>query len=376
MSVAASKAGQPPSTLTIEGLTISASSAKVAAGAAAPGPLELNLGVDKVSGSGTGSGRKSTARVTLTNLADGRGVVTAERAVVNADVDVEAFPTPIVDNLANQNGLLTELLGPTVTLVAKARNVSKGGGGAGATGGDLNVEATSQRATAKVKGDVRGGQFVQTGPLSVELREIRNELVKALGGSLAIIDSLEKVPPDEPAAIVTEGLTIPLDQDMRKLGGKVSVSMGVARFKTSGFTRFIRGLGGKDSGTIGRKIQPFVVNIDKGVATYDRFRLPVGEFAIETTGKVDLVQRQIDLITYAPLGALTDEALGLFKTGLPAQLGVFNEATKFPFRTRGSLDDPKTVPDVELFAKDLVGNVLKEPGKILEGIGDLIKPKK
>jgi hypothetical protein len=372
------QAGQPPTKLAIEGLSVSVASAKAAAGAAGPNPLELNLNVDRIGGVGATTGKRSTASVQVANLADARGVVNADAAVVNADIDIESFPTPIVDKLANQGGVLTELLGPTVTLKAQGRNVSRGGGAAGgaaAAAGNLTVQATSQRATAEVKGDVKGGRFVQTGPVKVVIREIRNELVKALAGSVPIIETLEKTPPDEPATIETSGLTVPLDNDLRKLNGRVAVDMGIARFTTNSLLGdLIKGLGGRESGSIGKKVEPFVVNIKDGVATYERFRLPVGEFFIETRGTVDLVTRQMDVVTYAPIGALTDKAIG--KLGAPIT-GRLNEVLQVPFTTKGSMDDPQRLyPDVGLFLKEAGQSIIKDPGKIIgDVIGDVFKPK-
>lgn len=372
--VASSQAGQPATKLAIEGLNVSVSSAKAAAGAAGPSPLELSLNIDRVGGVGAKSGKRSTAKVQLANLADSRGVVNSDAAVINADVDIESFPTPIVDKLANQGGVLTELLGPTVTLVAQGRNVSKGGGAAAASG-NLSVQATSQRATAEIKGDVKGGRFVQSGPVKVTIREIRNELVKALAGSVPIIETLEKTPPDEPATIETTALMVPLDNDLRKLNGRVAVDMGIARFTTNSVLGdLIKGLGGRQSGSIGKKVEPFVVNIKDGVATYERFRLPVGEFFLETRGTVDLVSRQMDIVTYAPIGALTDKAIG--KLGAPIT-GRLNELLQVPFTTKGSMDDPQRVyPDVGLFLKEAGQNIIKDPGKIIgDVIGDVFKPK-
>jgi len=385
MNLAPSQPGQAATKLTLEGVRINATSPRAAAGATGAGPIEVNMNIERVGGAGAQAGKRSTARVEIANLADARGVIAADKSVINADVDIAAFPTPIVDNLAQQKGLLTELLGPTVTLQARARNVSKGGGGRStrngqpaaspAAAGDLTVEANSQRATAKIKGDVKDGRFVQTGPVTVEVREIRNQLVQVLAGSIPIIETLEKTPPDEPATLGGEGLIVPLDNNLRNLNGKLTVDMGIARFTTNSLLgELIKGLGGRESGTVGKKIEKFVVNIKDGVATYDRFRLPVGEFFLETRGTIDLVQRKIDVVTYAPIGALTDKAIGKLGSGITNRL---NEVLQVPFTTKGSMDNPdRLYPDVGLFFKEAGENLLKEPGKIIDSvIGDLLKPK-
>ena len=294
-------------------------------------PIEANLNIGKVTGGGAASaeGKGSTAKVKISNLADAAGTIDTKCAVVNADIAIAAFPTPIVDNLAKQKGLLTEVLGPTVTLQATVRNLSqasdaKGAADGAGAAGALDVTATSQRATAKLKGDVKGGVFVQSGPVDIQVREIRSQLVKQLAGGLPLVESLEKTAQDTPAQVTTEGLRVPLDNDLTKLFGKVTVNPGVARFTTSNIMgQIIKSVGGKEGGAIGRKIEPFVVNIDKGVAKYDRFKLPFGEFNLETRGEVDLVQRKIDVVTYVAVlraergGAREDQAGSGRKSGHP-----------------------------------------------------------
>ena len=46
--------------------------------------------------------------------------------VLNLDADFSAFPTPIIDQLAKQKGVLTELLGSTIDMQVTGRNLSGG----------------------------------------------------------------------------------------------------------------------------------------------------------------------------------------------------------------------------------------------------------
>jgi hypothetical protein len=110
------------------------------------------------------------------------------------------------------------------------------------------------------------------------------------------------------------------------------------------------------------------VTVENGVATYPKWRLPLGEFTVESEGTVDLVNRQIDVITWIPLGALTDKAAGMFNTGIGGALGKagLDRVSTLPFRTRGSLDNPETNADLELFAKQTIKNV--NPGNLIDGI--------
>ncbi len=367
-------AGKPPTSLSLNDVNITATSALAAAGADKPNPIAIEVAFADAGGGGGGNGgggggsagKLNTAKVRIANPGDANGVVNSANFRFNGDVDVSAFPSAIVDDLANQGGLLAELLGPTVSLQATARNLSMNGDDAT---GKLTADITSPRATAKLQGRLRKGEFVQNGPVSIELREIRTQLVQELAGGLPLVQSLEKTDKDKPALITAEKLTLPIDNDLAKLNGKVTIDLGVARFTTNNLIgKIVKGLGGRSAGTLGRKIEPFVVNMDHGVVKYDRFSLPVGEFSLDTRGEVDLVKRTINVVTYVPLFALTDEAAGLFNTGLAGKIGILDRTTMVPITTKGSIDNPQTAPDIGLFMKETGENIFKAPGNLLDKI--------
>jgi len=82
-------------------------------------------------------------------------------------------------------------------------------------------------------------------------------------------------------------------------------------------------------------------------------------------------------VTYVPIGAVSDKAMAGLKmgSGLNQLLGGAAEAlTEVPFRTTGSMDNPKTAVDPELMAKNAVKGL--NPEKLLkDGLQDLLKPK-
>lgn len=366
LGVPATEAGKPPTTLGLSDLTLTTTSALAGAGADKPNPIAIELAFDQTGGPGAAAGKRSTAKVRVANFADATGVVREENFRFNGDVDVLSFPSAVVDTLVNQGGLLAEALGPTVSIQASARNLSINGDDAT---GKLTVDATSPRATAKLQGRLKNGRFVQNGPVSIVLREINSRLVAELSGGLPLVQSLEKTPQDKPATITAEGLTVPIDNDLAKLNGTVTIDLGVARFTTSNLIgKIVKGLGGRSEGSIGRKIEPFVIHMDHGVVKYDRFTLPVGEFGLDTRGEVDLVKRTINVVTYVPLFALTDEAAGVLNTGLAGKIGILDRSTMVPITTKGSLDGPQTNIDIGLFMKETGENILKTPGNLLDKI--------
>ncbi|MBX3359088.1 MAG: hypothetical protein KF745_11765 [Phycisphaeraceae bacterium] len=345
--------------------------------AAKPGILSADLRIKSVLDAATGEGSQPSALTcSLANYADARGVLTPDAATIDARGDVRKFPSPLLDALAHQGGLLTAALGPVVSLTLQADKASK-------TGGVIKATATSERATVTLGGSITDATFVQQQPVELKLSEITEALTRELAGSLPVIGTLQKSKEDAPAVIRTEGLTVPLDKDLSKLNGVISVDPGTASFATSGaFQRILKFVGQKQAGVIGQRLNPFVVRAQQGNLNYDRFQIPLGEYTVETTGQVNLVNRTINIVTYAPFFALTDEAAGAFNTNIAGTLGkiipgnAIDRLTMIPIRTSGSLDNPKTEVDVKQFFEESGKNLLSAPGNLLEGIGNLIDPKK
>ncbi|HVU65305.1 MAG TPA: hypothetical protein VHC70_15090 [Phycisphaerales bacterium] len=377
---AGGSAGAAPTAIMLSGISAGVKYQPPAQGNAF-GEVRADVGIDKVAG-GTGeAAKKSTATVRLANLADAKGVLTTKSAVVNLDADLASFPTPIVDSLANQKGMLSELLGPTIDVQANVVNVSLAATDVRAAAGSVRVKATSPRASANINGDVRGGEFVQNGVVNARLLQITPQLVTKLGGdAIPMVASVEKTLQDEPGTFDASGLTVPLDSDMTKLNGDMTIDPGVVRFTTKSiWGTLIEGFGGKGKGSLGDRLQPVKVHADKGVLTYQQFKLPVGSFTLETRGTVDLVRKQMDVVTYAPIGSLTSKAVGDLNTGIAGKLGLFDKSTMVPITTKGPLGQTKTEIDFGLFAKEQADKLLKNPGKILgDVLGDVLnkgKPK-
>ncbi len=92
------------------------------------------------------------------------------------------------------------------------------------------------------------------------------------------------------------------------------------------------------------------------------------------------MKQDLDVVTYVPFGALTDEAAGKFNTGLGGKLagltgGVLEKSTMMPFRTRGTFEKHDTKPDLELFVKEAGKSIIDTPKNLGEGLKDLFKKK-
>lgn len=335
-----------------------------------PGTLGFSLTLDDAGG-GMVDGKPAVSFAGgVYGVADGAGVLTTDAAKITASGTAKKIRTAIVDAVGRQNGVVEEALGPTADLEIKAQGLSK-------EAGKLDIVAISPRAESRISGVIDGGAFRIAQPAQgkpaqlVTIKEATSKLGGMLVKGLPVVGSFEKKPEDGPATINAYNLVVPIDGDMSKLNGNIVVDMGSARFATSAaFKTILKLARQQEAGMIGQRLQPFEIVFKDGVGTYDKVMLPLGEFRLGTGGSFDLVNRQIDVVTYIPLGAITDEAAGLFNTGAGKLIGgaipLVEQATMMPFRTSGSFDNPRTRPDAELFAKEFIGTI--RPDKIIKDI--------
>lgn len=359
----------------------------VAGGGNAAGdkPLNFAVNMDRV----VVEGSENTGQVSLTgnvtNMVGADGGFSMDRALLNARGSMPSVPTALVDVLAKKDGLLVEALGPVIELnLIAERYPLLGKPVEGIAPGLLDLQAKSARANASVKGSINDAVLVCEQPVSANLYEISAALAGRVVKGLPLLGTFEKMREDRPASITGTGLRVPLNNDMSKLGGQIVIDPGQLRFGAgSAFTKLLNMAKIKSSGTGGTRLDPLTITVTEGVATYPKWRVPLGEFTLETEGTVDLVNRKVDVVTWIPLGALADEAAGIFNSGAGGKLNqilgdavpVLDAASMLPFRTKGSMDDPDTGPDLELFGKTFVKSL--RPDKLIEkGLGDLFKKKK
>lgn len=325
---------------------------------------------------------KTALRGTIDGVGDAEGKPTPDTARVTLDGDGQ-LPTALVDAIAKQKGGLVELLGPLVNLKVSAKDLSK-------RAGRLSADATAARADAKIAGRIEGGVFYAEAPVTARVHEFTQEFAaRTFEAAMPLLSNLEKKREDGPATATITGLEMPIEPEidtngdgkpdapnLRKLNGDVRVELGATRYAASDLLgQALKATKNKTEGKLFKNFPPLDVKIRQGVASYEKTKFPIGEFEIETRGKVDLADKQLDLIVYLPILAVADEVAGAFK--LAPGLG---DLTMLPFRIKGPVGSAVPVPAPDLLAKELLKDFEKSPEKIIEGagniIGDILKKKK
>jgi hypothetical protein len=338
-------------------------------------PVNLRLDVAEATIGEQPASRAMAMRGSISDLVDARGNVSLDAASIAMTGDLPAIPSALVDALLKQEGLIEDALGPVASVRINVERYPLGQ----VVQGDgpppvVSIQAESQRAKADVRGTIRDNTFVSERPMEVTIVELTQELAKRLIKGLPLMGTLTKSPQDAPALIVGSNLTVPMGNDMTKLNGSFRIDPGEARFDTStGFARLLKGVGQRESGVVGRRLQPVNVRVVSGIATYEKWSLPVGEFEVQTEGTVDLVKRTMDVVTYVPFSELSESAAGVLNTSVRQVLGptggsIVNAATMVPIRTSGPLDNPTTGVDSRLFLENIRKNL--RPGDVL---GDLLR---
>lgn len=314
-----------------------------------------------------------TLGATLTGFAGEGGELLTESAVLDGEVRLTDSPTAMIDALLAQDGLLAEALGPVASVVVKAQ-------GLGLHGGSLDAFVQSTRASGRFIGKMFEGRLIAVEPAVVTVSEVRPELGAFIGEAVPAVGAVYKRPEDGPAILTITRLEVPLARTselsrVQDLDIEATLDLGTARFQTSSlFSKVMKAAGQRADGGLGRKMSPIALTVNSGVLKYPRTKIPVGEFTIESEGAIRLTDGHVDVLTYLPMAALTDEALGNLKTGVFSALGrqipLFESATMVPWRTRGLPGELSISADIQLMIEN-AGNALNPLDLINQGLGSL-----
>ncbi len=312
---------------------------------------------------------------TLTNYADASGAPTPERARLTSTI-TGTLPSALVDELASMNGNLAALAGPTMRAEIRTQDLSRADA-TGTVGAVIDASNADLDARGRLESRPQGPVLAITEPAEVSISRVTNEASREIIGVLfPLLRNFEKTDEDQPAVVRATGVTLPLDGRTESLNATLSVDPGTMRFETrSFFARLLDATSNKSIGTIGRRLEPFEIVIEAGVASYDDAVIPAGEFDIETYGTVNLNEHTMNVYALVPWYAVSDDVAAALE-----RIPGLGKATRIPIRAHGDLDSPQIGPDIEELLRRLpesLGEGLEDAGgdlgNILKGVGDLLE---
>ncbi|MCC6907761.1 MAG: hypothetical protein IT430_07460 [Phycisphaerales bacterium] len=289
--------------------------------------------------------------------------------------EMKSAPVAIIDALARMNGKLVAALGPAMDLRLDLADAHAGGG-------TLAASFTTPNGTLAIpKADLRDNTLVieAANPVSASL-EVTPEMSSTLLTNVnpLLYDVRKKA---GPIAFNAPRLVLPLDGDVSKLDGQFTLDLGQLYVPTKGILgEFLGQLKPKtdqsEPDRVETTIPPITGRITKGVLEYDQFIMQSQAFEITTSGKVDLVNRKLDLLASVPLIGWKSVFADMTKIA-PAFLTDIPLNVPFYLVVRGPIDKPEIKPDpkgakrvADEFFKNIGGNLIDNV------IDDLFKPKK
>lgn len=379
-----------------ERVTVESISAAVdAPGAQKPATVRASL---LLAGAG-GARAPVTLDAKLSNWAAADGSFSVESLRVDGTLAAEKASTRVVGALLGMGAELPEMVGPDLTVSAKA--VSSGPGTASAT-----LRASGRFVTLDAPQLVlRKGLLTVVPEKPVTLDFVPSEPVRRryLASINPILRDVRLADDKKPIRFAVESVSYPVDGDLSKLNGDMRLTVGAVLLERNAdneLLNLLKVFQGKDSKPIDGTIDPLVVQIRKGQLAYNDFSVGIERQGdgwrtrLIFDGDIDLTKQPAFARTIAanyPMGSLAREVVGLLpnEDGGGTVANVLNtmslgvgEALQLRIRFRGPLGDVdgkpaklerkvKVVFDGKQMGKD-IGKTVETVGDV---IGDLFKKK-
>jgi hypothetical protein len=289
------------------------------------------------------------------------------RASVNAKL--ERFPSALLDVLAQQDGLLVDVLGPEL-----GASVSGSYPDSGAD--PLRADMRSNLGEVQVVTRLQDGVILAHGEEGLDAKLGLTPLFtkRIVGSLLPMLVQVRQDDPQKRALFTGRNLSLPLDADMSKFSGDIVMDLGAVEFQLlPGLDRAFAMVGAKAPTTKNTVLKPVTVRVTNGIARYDQLLIPVAGRELKFNGSADLDKKTFELGCAVPL-----EILG---SGVESQLDalrkVLDPKLEVPLEIYGSWSSPRVRLGkgfLEKTLKGAAGGLLK--GELEKGLGGLFGGKK
>lgn len=313
---------------------------------------------------------------TVRGLPDGAPGWTAEKLTLDGTFGLDGFPVRLLDAFAAGDGQLVELLGSTLVVDSRVRNLPQ-------RGGTISFDATTPQASSKLRATVRVHPadrdllaVILDEPMRTQLTHFTLTMQGKKVGVLPIFGEIRKVKgTNRPGFVEFARLVAPVDGSIDKIIMNGTVDPGDVDYDFQrGFAALLRATGQREQGVVGRSLRPFTISMLDGVARFEDLVVPVGEFEVTGRGALDFINQTEDIVIGVPAGAFTDEVIG----ALPGAVGnTLVRSVIVPVRRKGPLGaDNEWRPDFQAVLKEMFRpeNIIRDV--IQDRLEDLIRPRR
>ncbi len=300
---------------------------------------------------------------------------------IELDAKAQNIPTALLDAFARQDGLLVDVLGPTLGGSLAARELalgaaaSAGGEASALDGARLEARLESDLGRVDFQGQLVGMRLVATGEEGLTASARLSPLLSSriVGPLLPLLVALEQPPGAGPVRIVVRDLSVPLEARPGEIDARVRLELGDIR------AQLLPSLASHlpAAAELQPKLHsliPIDVRIRAGVASYEKLPIVLDGKRIDLAGTFNLVSGQLDLRTELPLRHLGGEV----REALRSVSGFVSPDLAVPVALVGTLSRPRLrLSDgfVEGLLRDAARKGVEErlEGGIREGVQGILE---
>lgn len=277
-------------------------------------------------------------------------------AALALDIIATELPSQTLDDFAGQDGLMVDVLGPTLNLTASSPAFD-------ANGGALVCQLNSRLGTLDYNGEWRDGVLTAATDQGLEARvgltPLFNERI--VGSLVPMIVQPRKAEGAEPVMLTLADCSLPLDGDLSGLNGALMLDLGAVEYRL--LPQFEEFLGDKTR-LRSSTFAPIEVQIESGVARYENMAIQIGDKSYSFVGSIALANKAMDFATEIPvsnLGTSVDKNLQRL-----VDSGLVRSDLTIPITLKGTLNRPKV-----RFREGFLEQLIKDAAP--DAVDDLLK---
>lgn len=274
------------------------------------------------------------------------------------NANAHSVPSSLVDSFAKQDGLIVDVLGPTLDLECRSEALTS-------ESGPLTLHMASGNGTLDWSGELRDGVLFSSGEdrltAEVGLSPLLSERV--IGTLIPFMVEATKEPDSDPVAISLSDCSLPLGGDLSQVNGKLNLDLGAVQYRV---LPQLEELLGDTTRLKSSVIAPIEIQIVNGLATYENLEIEIGDKAYAFKGSIELESQALNFETEVPLKNLGDR-VGKNVQRL-VRKGLVSPDVAVPVTLRGTPKSPR-VGFRDGFLESLTKGLL--PGALDEAVKGL-----